>query len=284
MRILFPVLLLILTSCQPVEGFFQTAFAQTQAVQPTIEIPTCTDIGQTWTSPVDGMNLMCIPAGKFLMGDTMNEDPISQGFHPRIEVTLDDYWIDQTEVTNRQFELFVQNTHYQTEAEKVGSGVIFTQGTIVRTSGASWKHPKGPASDLSDRQNHPVVLVSWNDAAAYCQWAGRSLPTEAQWEKAARGTDARIYPWGNTPPTRRLSNSNNMVGDTTPVGFFPLGASPYGTLDMTGNVAEWTADFYEDGRVVVGGSWLITFRLSYRYGVDASFATDSFGFRCIASR
>ena len=98
--------------------------------------------------------------------------------------------------------------------------------------------------------NHPVVYVSWNDAQSFCEWAGLFLPTEQQWEKAARGTDGRMYPWGKDPPTTDLCNFNSNVGDTTPVGrYSPQGDSPYGIVDMAGNVWEWCEDLVEKNAV-----------------------------------
>jgi formylglycine-generating enzyme required for sulfatase activity len=138
----------------------------------------------------------------------------------------------------------------------------------------TWRHPYGRKSDIDRKQDHPVTCISWRDAQAFCRWAGVRLPSEAEWEKVARGGDGRIYPWGDEPPTDRLCNFNEKVGDTTPVGSYPAGASPYGCLDMAGNVWEWTSTLWgwsypydpSDGRenlsasdsvfrVMRGGSW-----------------------------
>ena len=113
--------------------------------------------------------------------------------------------------------------------------------------GANWQHPRGPASDVRQKQDHPVTCVTVQDAVAFCVWASEAtgmtirLPTEAEWEKAARGADGRLYPWGKEKPTAEQCNFNMNVGDTTPVGRYPKGASPYGVLDMAGNVWEWTS-------------------------------------------
>ena len=170
-----------------------------------------------------GIELIKIPAGKFLYGD--DKKP----------VYLDEFWISRTPITNRQYQVFVTVTGYKPPKHWGGSRV----------------HPS--------KQNHPVVNVTWNDAQEFCAWAGVFLPTEQQWEKAARGTDGREYPWGNEPPTAELCNFDNNVGDTTPVGrHSPQGDSPYGLVDMTGNVWEWCEDTYDGDtsrRVVRGGAF-----------------------------
>jgi len=246
------------------------------------EIPITLD--SSWVSPIDGMAMVYVPAGDFIMG-TVEQSEYYVSFQQRT-VTLDDFWIDKTEVTNAMFAAFVNDTGIQTAAEKVGlSGGIPGSGGPELIDGANWRNPLGPTINFSVYENHPVVNVNWYDAMAYCKWAGRRLPTEAEWEKAARGTDGRSYPWGNTPPTGNLvnfadvnannpwadKNINDGYANSSPVGSYPDGMSPYGALDMAGNVHEWV-DNWEEGsfsisenplsessdeefRTMRGGSW-----------------------------
>jgi formylglycine-generating enzyme required for sulfatase activity len=225
-------------------------------------------------SEIDGMEQVYVPAGGFLMGttsadldqtlqecDNCSRDWFKDEF-PQHKVYLDAFWIDKTEVTNAMFTQFVAETSYQTDADKAGTAIIFNllSEDWKKIKGANWQHPRGPTTDIDGLDNHPVVQMSHNDARAYCEWAGRRLPTEAEWEKAARGTDGRIYPWGNQPPAGNLlnfadRNLNIREGDnseddgylfTAPVGSYPDGASPYGVLDMVGNVGEQVADWYSN--------------------------------------
>ncbi len=174
--------------------------------------------GSMSMSPVDGVYAIYIPAGDFMMGHArdVNSSPVHS-------VYLDAYWIDQTEVTNAMYAKCV-------EAEKCFFYVKHSTEEI---------HYHEPAYP-----NDPVVFITWFDAVNYCQWAGKRLPTEAEWEKAARGIDRRPFPWGDSPPDWSLLNFDNLIGDTTPVATFLAGASPYGVLDMAGNVREWVADWY----------------------------------------
>ena len=237
--------------------------------------PACTDIGQTWTSPIDGMTLACVPAGEFNMGSDEGDDDEN----PVHLVYLDAFWIDRTEVTNAMFTRFVYETDYKTQAEVNGTGWSSTGSEWQEISGADWRHPNGPQTTIDGLEDHPVVQVSWEDARVYCQWAQQQLLSEAQWEKAARGTDGRTYPWGDQDPDCTLANSNNNATDkdcvstTTPVGSYPSGASPYGALDMAGNLWEWVNDWYQsdyystspysnppgpasgDTKVLRGGGW-----------------------------
>ena len=183
-------------------------------------LPDCTEIGQTWTWSSDGMTLVCVPAGEFSMGSDAGEyDEM-----PVHTVDLDAFWVDRTEVTNAMYAQFV-STAASANAGSSGQG-----------------YP-----------DHPVTEVDWNDAAAYCQWVGRQLPSEAQWEKAARGTDARAPILGaartqtarwRTPMT---IPSAGIVSEAPARWQYPAGASPYGALDMSGNVTEWVAGWLPVG-------------------------------------
>jgi len=223
----------------------------------------------------DGRKLFLVEAGVFPMGPS------------RRSVHLDDYYVAESPVTNREFAAFVETTGYRPNDAEAHRFLNHWRGGVC------------PPRLL----DHPVVFVSWNDARAYCAWAGRRLLTEAEWEKAARGTDGRKYPWGRATPTDRHANFGRNVRDTTPVGAHPDGASPYGCLDMAGNVWEWCDDvddprFYLRGpernprntarlegaqHVVRGGSWMYdakSLRTYARSAFPRHFRLDGVGFRC----
>ena len=195
--------------------------------------PPTQGVVSTKVSPKDSMVQMYVPAGEFLMGTTEEQwdaliqraDYLSWGSEePQHPVYLDAFWIDQTEVTNAQF------------VRCVASG----QCTKPRDNFYTW-----PSYFRDSRvADYPVILVDWNQAQTYCAWADRRLPSEAEWEKAARGPGGRIYPWGDAEPNQYLLNYHNYIGDTTAVGSYPSGASFYGALDMAGNVWEWVNDWY----------------------------------------
>ncbi len=236
------------------------------------------------------MEFARVPAGKFLMGAGREEKNASTDERPQHLVFLDEYWIGKFPVTNAQYAVFVQ--------------------AIRGKAPGHWFFGKMPKK-LAD---HPVVNVSWLDANAFCQWASQKtrntirLPSEAEWEKAARSTDGRTWPWGNTDPNSNMANFGQNVGDTTKVGIYPQGVSPYGALDMAGNVWEWVADWYQSDyyatfpkdqwpdnptgpesgtyRVLRGGSWSFNngnLRTSYRVRINPDVRDSSIGFRCSRS-
>ena len=165
---------------------------------------------------IDSMVMVYVPAGEFWMGSRATDRNADPDEKPRHRVYLDAFWIDKTEVGNAQYHS------------------CMLQGAC--------QEPRYWDDEQFNEPWLPVVGVSWFDANAYCEWAGARLPTEAEWEKAARGTDGRIYPWGNESPTCELANYPGCNEGTTTVGFHTAGASPYGALDMAGNVCEWVAD------------------------------------------
>lgn len=258
-------------------------------------------IGAVQKRSKDGMPMLFIPSGKFLMGNEKGE----KDEKPLHSVYLDGYWIDKFLVTNRLYARFLNdmgnfNLHMSgLFGDKWVSGYFAnkTDARLVEVSG-QWCIKKG-------YEDHPVTQVSWYGAKAYCEWAGGRLPTEAEWEKAARGMDARIYPWGNANPNFDLANYEGCVKDTNKVGSYPRGASYYGLLDMAGNVWEMINDWYledyyirspklnpqgpEKGtdKVIRGGSWGNTeryLRCTYRSRINPADASSNLGFRCVVEK
>jgi len=164
-----------------------------------------------------------IPAGTLHMGGYDVRAAVDE--FPAHDVRLDAFWMDQLEVTNAMYALCVS------------AGAC----ELPQNLGTARKAEYFNAPEFKD---YPVVYVTWGQAKTYCEWANRRLPTEAEWERAARGDDLRTFPWGEDKPDWRFANFNMLVTDTSRVGSYALGASPFGVLDMAGNVAEWTNDFY----------------------------------------
>jgi formylglycine-generating enzyme required for sulfatase activity len=277
---------------------------------------------------------MTVPAGVFRLGDRFDEGYPADGETPVHQVELDTFHVDATTVTNTAFATFVKATGHVTTAERAGTSAVFhlayagnggdvlgqATGTpwwlVVR--GADWRHPEGAGSDIGRRAAHPVVHVSYDDALAYATWAGKRLPTEAEWEAAARGglTGAR-FPWGDELMARGRWRCNIFQGDfptdntledgwltTAPVTTYP--PNGYGLRQMAGNVWEWCADWFSPGyyaeapgrdprgpdtgttRVMRGGSYLCHKSYCNRYRVAARSANTpdssagNLGFRCVS--
>ena len=235
-----------------------TAEAVVEAEETAPEATAAPQIGDTRTGEVNDALFLFVPGGEFNMGaDNERED---EG--PMHAVLLDAFWLMRDEVTNAQYQQCVQ------------------EGSCTAPASSDWDDPS--------RANHPVAHVTWEQANQYAEWAGGRLPTEAEWESAARGDDGRSYPWGEDTPDSDLLNFNFDVGDTTEVGTYPEGAGPFGHLDMAGNVEEWVADRYDGSyyaaspeanplgpetgplRVVRGGSY-------YSNGIDVRTYTQGEG-------
>ena len=260
--------------------------------------------------------MVFIAGGEFLMG-TAEGHPHESPVHRAV---VDGFYLDETEVTNAAFRAFVEATGYVTESEKQGSSGVFdpSTGEWSLVEGADWRHPSGPDSSIEGQDDHPVVHVSWDDANAYAQWAGKRLPTEAEWEYAARGgREDTVYPWGNdlNPDGKFFANvwqgvfpvrdeGGDGFGGVAPTRQFP--PNGYGLYDMAGNVWEWVADWYAPDyyqhatsrnpkgpaegmeRVHRGGSWMCStnycqgYRVAARQKTTPDTALNNLGFRCAA--
>ncbi|MEE8575127.1 MAG: SUMF1/EgtB/PvdO family nonheme iron enzyme [Thermodesulfobacteriota bacterium] len=234
-------------------------------------------------------DVVLIPAGEFTMGsDDVDKEakaiqygsrkPWYMNEHPRHKASAPEFYIDKTEVTNSAYKEFLGTTGHAAPPD-------WTDGAFEK-----------------GKETSPVIMVSWFDAKAYCEWKGKRLPTEIEWEKAARGTDGRQFPWGNEFDIKKL-NTLGDHGGTLPVGTFRAGVSPYGLFDMSGNAQEWTSDSYkayansdyedsdygEKFKVVRGGGWggighyasMVYVRTSYRNQAPPGGKYDDVGFRCV---
>jgi formylglycine-generating enzyme len=261
--------------------------------------------------------MVVVPGGSFAMGETRPVAYESDGEGPIHTVELAAYQIAATCVSNDEFNAFVDSSGYVTEAERYGWSFVFagllpddfepTPAVIAtpwwrQVNGADWRHPEGPQSDLAGRGRHPVIHISWSDAIAYCKWADARLPTEAEWERAARGgVTGALFPWGDElePNGRHMMNvfqgtfPTRDTGADGWAGTAPVDAyqpNPFGLYNMTGNVWEWCADWYSpeyyqhgperdprgpargESRVMRGGSYLCHASYCRRYRVAARIA------------
>jgi formylglycine-generating enzyme len=235
------------------------------------------------TKELDPVPMVTIPAGEFLMGSPEGKGRDDE--RPQRSVYLDEFAIDQVEVTNERYMAFVKSIGHRTPPNPYGNGHL---------------------QSIKGIEQLPVVQTTWYDAKAYCSWAKKRLPTEAEWEKAARGTDGRLYPWGNEPPTVKRANFDREWEDEHTlyaVGSLPDGDSPYGVKDMAGNAREWVSDWYDteyyqhapnrnpqgpDKKGVVrsirGGSWhspASDITTSARGRGGFALQTHGTGFRCV---
>ena len=193
--------------------------------------PACIEVGQTWTSPVDQMTLVCVPSGSFLMGAAGDDSLAEADEKPQHQVFLDAFWIDRTEVTNAMFaKCIAAGACHERKISPYLWGVHLPNGT--------------PYYGEAGYDDFPVIMLDSAEAQAYCTWAGRRLPFEAEWEKAARGTDGRLYPWGDALD---CEHANYLGCENKPaeVTAYAAGLSPYGVYNMSGNLWEWVADWYD---------------------------------------
>jgi formylglycine-generating enzyme required for sulfatase activity len=242
-------------------------------------------LSPVFASPInepDPVPMVTIPAGEFLMGNPEGKGRADEW--PQRTVYLDAFAIDQVEVTNERYMAFVTTTGHRNPPNPYGTGPLLSAKGIEQL---------------------PVVQTTWYDAKAYCSWAKKRLPTEAEWEKAARGPDSRLFPWGNEPATANRANFDREWEDETtlyPVGSLPDGDSPYGVKDMAGNAREWVSDWYDPDyykrapdrnpqgpdkkgvvRSIRGGSWhspVADITTSARARGGFALQTHGTGFRC----
>lgn len=283
----------------------RTSRPATAVLPPVRQLPTT-------RSAIDQQEMVLIPGGTFIMGASDGEPHEA----PPHQVTVKPFWMDRHEITVAQFRRFVEATGYQADAERIGWSIFFRGTEPIPVDGATWRRPQGP-SGVAAIDNQPVVQISWNDAVAYAKWAGKRLPTEAEFEFAARGgLPNSPYSWGNqlrpggTPVANWYQGAfpNHDTGEdgykgVAPIGQFP--PNPYGLHDISGNVWEWCSDWYDptyflnspsddprgpahgQERAMRGGSYLCseTFCSNYRVAGRGHATPDTglnhVGFRCV---
>jgi sulfatase modifying factor 1 len=265
---------------------------------------------RAWWSSYRGM--VKVPDGSFSMGSDSGEP----GERPVHEVTVSAFYLDRVEVTNAAFSEFVTATNHVSDSERNGAGWHWS-GEWQQVKGADWRHPRGPRSSIDGLGQHPVVQVSWRDAADYCQWRHKRLPSEAEWERSAGNAGGASYAWGDAPPhenalyrasfgSGRCCSADDGDGFlyTAPVGSFPSGRSSFAADDMTGNVWEWVSDTYDESfyarspaadpvntapgkrKVIRGGGWGNNpwgLRTTLRHANTPEIGLSMVGFRCAKS-
>jgi sulfatase modifying factor 1 len=313
----------------------QSCCAPSADHRPTVSLLDSTQVSEV--SSVIRDHMVALPGGTFLMGSDYASGFPMDGEGPVRAITVQPFLIDRTPVTNRLFRGFIEATNYRTEAERFGWSFVFwshiqrsrflelVEDTVAATPwwckvpGAKWSSPEGPGSTVDERADHPVVHVSWNDAQAYARWTGQRLPTEAEWEYAARGgLEQKLYPWGDKLRPDGEHRCNIWQGEfpkfdsgedgyagTSPVGAYP--PNGFGLDSITGNAWEWCADWFDaayhrtgprdnpsgppngTARVMKGGSFLCHKSYCNRYRVAArssntpDSSTSHIGFRCVWS-
>ncbi|MFC1997518.1 formylglycine-generating enzyme family protein [Chloroflexota bacterium] len=257
-------------------------------------IPRATRIpGETQVSPNDGMVLVFIPEGTFQMGSRSMDGRADYDEIPQHLVNLDAYWMDQTVVTNAMYVRFLDEMGNQTEGRTVWLDAG-DEDVFIYQLGEEWQPIQG-------YEDHPAIEISWYGAQAYCDWVGRRLPSEAEWEKAARGSDGRVYPWGDDIDCNKAQYAN-CAGGLLTVDSKPDGASPFGILGLSGNTWEWTSDWYSEDyysssplenpkgpdegetRTLRGGSWEYDskhLRAANRRNNGPAVSMHDYGFRCV---
>lgn len=267
---------------------------ETTMPEPTLSLDSTLISKESMIAPSDGMVMLYVPAGTFLMSS-----PIAGGgIVNQAEQYLDAFWIDQTEITNEMYAAFLNQEGNHEEGGSLWFDARDDDAEIEFVD-VQWEAVGKP--------HHPVVEVTWYGARAYCEWAGRRLPTYAEWEKAARGVDGRLYPWGNSPLDCSYANYAVLgeplecMGMSNEVGSYPKGISPYGVLDMAGNASEWIANWsseyyknllmpetldyesFKKVRPVLGGSWVYgpsNLSISNTRWEEQSKSNQDLGFRC----
>jgi len=224
--------------------------------------------GQTWINPIDNSEMIWIPGGNFIFGIDMKEYGDSRQI-----ATTKGFWIDKYPITNKQYMLYIEKN------------IRITVPYVNKDWATKYNWNLKKRNFPRGKSNHPVVLVNWEDATLYCKWSKKRLPTEFEWEKAARGLNGLLYPWGNDWLPKKCNSKELNKLESTPVKEFEKWLAPFGCVDMVGNVWEWTTSLYEySGYVIRGGSWQTDKKYVggfARSGLQDYYKSSALGFRGI---